>query len=232
MSETALEKLKTLSPTISVGMLTADLLNLGSEIKVLEDSGVSVLHFDIMDGCFCPMMTVGPPIVKAAKTSMLKDVHLMIDEPIDKLDAYISAGADILSFAIENCSDPLAALTKLGEQENANDASRGIVRGISINPDTPIDDIAHLLPELEMVVVLTVTPGLSGQSFNPATEERVKQIKSMRDVLICIDGGVKMNNIAEIPQMGADLIVTGSAVFDGHDASANAKAMLEKVSEQ
>jgi ribulose-phosphate 3-epimerase len=232
MTNLTVDQLRDLSPTISVGMLTADLLNLGSEIKILEDSGVSILHFDIMDGCFCPMMTVGPPVVKAAKTSMLKDVHLMIDEPIDKLDAYISAGADIVSFAIENCSDPLAALQKLAAEENANDPSRGIVRGISVNPDTPIDDIAHLLPELEMVVVLTVTPGLSGQSFNPATEERVKRIKSMRDdVLICIDGGVKMNNIADIPPMGADLIVTGSAVFDGSDAAANAKAMLSSISE-
>ena len=233
MPQKAIEQLQTLSPTISVGMLTADLLNLGSEIKVLQDCGVAVIHFDIMDGVFCPMMTVGPPIVKASKTSMLKDVHLMIDEPGEKLDAYVSAGADIISFAIENCSDPLASLQHLSEVENINDPSRGIVRGISINPDTPIDDIAHLLPELEMVVVLTVTPGLSGQSFSPATEERVAKIKTMRDdVLICIDGGVKMNNIADIPAMGADLIVTGSAVFDGNDAAGNAKAMLEKVSAQ
>jgi ribulose-phosphate 3-epimerase len=233
MPQTTLATLRGLSPTISVGMLTSDLLNLGSEIKILEDAGVSVLHFDVMDGCFCPMMTVGPPIVKASKTSMLKDVHLMIDEPIEKLDAYIDAGADIVSFAIENCADPLAALARLGEAENINDSSRGIVRGISINPDTPIDDIAHLMAELEMVVVLTVTPGLSGQSFNPETAERVKKIQELRgDVLICIDGGVKMNNIADIPAMGADLIVTGSAVFDGKDAAGNAKAMLAKIAER
>jgi ribulose-phosphate 3-epimerase len=233
MPQTTLATLRGLSPTISVGMLTSDLLNLGSEIKILEDAGVSVLHFDVMDGCFCPMMTVGPPIVKASKTSMLKDVHLMIDEPLEKLDAYIDAGADIISFAIENCADPLAALARLGEAENINDSSRGIVRGISINPDTPIDDIAHLMTELEMVVVLTVTPGLSGQSFNPETAERVKKIQELRsDVLICIDGGVKMNNIADIPAMGADLIVTGSAVFDGKDAAGNAKAMLAKIAER
>lgn len=226
----AIDQLRSLSPTISVGMLTADLLNLGSEIRLLEDAGVNVLHFDIMDGVFCPMMTVGPPVVKASKTSMLKDVHLMIDEPGEKLDAYIAAGADILSFAIENCSDPLSALKTLGEAENVNDPARGIVRGISINPDTPIDDIAPLLPELEMLVVLTVTPGLSGQSFNPKTEERVQAIKAMRDdVLICIDGGVKISNVANIAEMGADLIVTGSAVFDGKDAAGNARTMLKSI---
>lgn len=231
MAVTALEQLRDLSPTISVGMLTADLLNLGDEIKLLEDNGVSVLHFDVMDGVFCPMMTVGPPVVKAARTSMLKDAHLMIDEPMDKLDAFVAAGADIITFAVENCSDPLAALRRLGEAENANDPSRGIVRGISINPDTPIDSIAELIPELDMVVVLTVTPGLSGQSFNPETEARVKAVKALRDdVLICIDGGVKMNNIADIPAMGADLIVTGSAVFDGKDPAGNAAAMLERIS--
>ncbi len=233
MSATALEQLRRLSPTISVGMLTADLLDLGSEIRLLEDNGVSVLHFDIMDGVFCPMMTVGPPVVKAAKTRMLKDVHLMIDEPAGKLEAFVAAGADIISFAVENCSDPLSALKALGKAENANDPERGIVRGISINPGTPTADIAELMPELEMVVVLTVTPGLSGQSFNPETADRVSAVKAMRDdVLVCIDGGVKMNNIADIPAMGADLIVTGSAVFDGKDAAGNAKQMLAQLSQK
>ena len=93
----SLETLREFAPTISVGILTADLLRLGSEVSLIEQAGVKVVHFDVMDGCFCPMMTLGPPLIKAVKTPLLKDVHLMIEEPLDKVGDYVAAGADLIT---------------------------------------------------------------------------------------------------------------------------------------
>ena len=102
-SKTAAELMAEVCPTMSVGMLTADLLSLGSELATLEQTDVKLLHVDVMDGCFCPMMTVGPPLIKAMKTSLLKDVHLMIQDPLEKLEDYVAAGADLITVHAESC---------------------------------------------------------------------------------------------------------------------------------
>ena len=107
--------LRAVCPTISVGLLTADLLSLGSELEVLEDAGVKVVHVDVMDGCFTPMMTVGPPFVKALRTPLLKDVHLMIREPLEKLEDYVAAGADIITVHVESRSTSTACCRRSAE---------------------------------------------------------------------------------------------------------------------
>jgi len=231
---TAFEQLSAVCPTLSIGVLTADLLDLGLELKLLEDAGAPVVHVDVMDGVFCPAMTVGPPFVKALKTPLLKDVHLMITEPVEKLDAYVAAGADMVTVHAESTSHLHEALRRLGQMENANDPARGIVRGVGLNPGTDLDRIDGVLDEVEMVVLLAVNPGFSGQTFISATARRMEQLQQMiaaagREILVCVDGGIKKDNVGEVAAMGPDLIVTGSAVFDGRDAAANAADMLKAV---
>ena len=114
--------LRAAAPTVSVGVLTANLLSLGTEIALLERTGAKLAHVDVMDGCFCPMMTVGPPFIKAIKTSLLKDVHLMIEEPLEKVADYVSAGADIITIHEEACSHVHRVLQKLASLTNVNDA--------------------------------------------------------------------------------------------------------------
>ena len=228
---TVFEQLRQICPTISVGVLTADLMRMGEELSLLEGTGVEILHFDIMDGSFTPMMTVGPPYVKGVKTRLLKDVHLMISEPLEKLDAYVAAGADIIAVHLESCKHIHRVLQHLGSKENTNDPNRGIVRGVALNPGTPLTALEPLLDELEMVTLVAINPGWGGQQLIPATLRRVKQLKQMfkesrRDILVCLDGGVKKSNISEIGESGVDLVVTGSAVFDGKAPRENAESML------
>ncbi len=188
---TAAQRLRALGPTVSVGMLTADLGNLSHDIDVLEGTGVGVVHFDVMDGCFCPMTTVGPPIVKAVHTSMLKDVHLMIEAPLLKVADYVAAGADIVTVHVESERYLRRVLVELGSMTNANDADRGIVRGVALLPGTPVAAVEPVLDLADYVLVLAVDPGGAPP--------------------------------------GADLIVTGSAVFDGVDPDGNARFMLDAL---
>jgi len=222
------------TPTLSVGVLTADLLSLGSELTLLEDAGVAVAHVDVMDGCFCPMMTVGPPFVKALRTRLLKDVHLMIDEPLTKVGDYVAAGADIVTVHVEASRHVHRVLQQLGGMTNANDAARGIVRGVALNPGTPVEAIEPVLDEIELVLVLAVNPGWGGQRFISATFDRLARAKEIvgrsgRRILVGVDGGITKQNVAEVARAGADLIVTGSAVFDGKAAAENARFMLDAV---
>ena len=227
----SLETLREFGPTISVGILTADLLRLGSEVSLIEQAGVKVVHFDVMDGCFCPMMTLGPPLIKAVKTPLLKDVHLMIEEPLDKVGDYVAAGADLITIHAESCRHPHRVLQQSGKMENANQAARGLIRSVALNPGTPLETIEPLLGELEMILLLAVNPGWGGQKFIESTHERLREVKKMvqksgNDILIAVDGGIKRDNVAEMGASGVDLVVTGSAVFDGKAPSQNAKYMI------
>ena len=234
-SKPLFDQLREASPLISVGILTADLLSLGSELKLMEEAGVKLLHVDVMDGCFCPMMTVGPPFIKAIKTLLLKDVHLLIDEPLEKLEAYVAAGADMITVHVESGRHIHRVLQKLSEMTNTNDPERGILRGIALNPGTPLDVIPPLIDEVDMVFLLAVNPGWRGQKFIPSTESRLQQLRQMinetkRDILIGIDGGITRNNIKDVARMEPDIIVTGSAVFDGKTPMENAKFMMSIIS--
>jgi ribulose-phosphate 3-epimerase len=229
-----LRSLREAAPTVSVGMMTADLLNLGSEIALLETSGVKLLHFDVMDGCFCPMLTIGPPIVKAVETRLLKDVHLMITDPLAMLAEFLKAGADIVSVHLEADRYVHRVLQELGGMENANGAERGLVRGLAVNPGTPVEVVEPMLDEVELVMLLAVNPGWSGQRLGAETPRRLERLRRLledsgNDVLVGVDGGITRENVGEVAKLGPDLIVAGSAVFDGKDPVGNAKYMLEAV---
>jgi ribulose-phosphate 3-epimerase len=232
-----LKDLRKQGPLISVGMLTADLLDLGGQIKLAENAGVPLLHVDVMDGRFCPMMTVGPPLIKAMATPMLKDVHLMVEEPLDRLGDFVAAGADLVTIHAESSRYVHRCLQELGQMENVNDASRGIVRGLALNPGTPVEAVEPVLDELEMVFLLAINPGWSGQSFAASTPRRLDKVRELaarhgrEDLLIGIDGGIKKGNIADVARMGADIIVTGSAVYDGKTPEENARYMIQAARE-
>lgn len=235
MSKTkAFELLRAALPTVSVGVMTANLLSMGSEIALLEGTGAKLAHFDVMDGCYIPMMTMGPPFVRAIKTSLLKDVHLMIQDPLEKVAEYVAAGADLVTIHPEACPQVHRVLQKLGGLTNANDPERGIVRAVALNPSTPLEILEPLLEEIEMVSLLAVNPGWGGQKYIPATDRRIDRVRRMiadsgRKIVLCVDGGITKDNIGAVAAAGAELIVAGSAIFDGKTPEANARFMLETV---
>jgi len=221
-------------PRLTVGMVTADLATLGSEVGILEAAGVEMLHIDVGDGVFCPLFTVGPPIVNAVRTPILKDVHLMIDDPLTKVDAFVAAGADMITFHVESARQPHRVLQVLRDATNANDPGRGIIRGIGVNPSTPLQVIEPLLDEVDYILVLAINPGWGGQGFLASAERRLAQAREMirasgRPILLGVDGGVTRGNIEKVAAMGADVVVAGSAVFDGRAAAENVRYMLDRV---
>lgn len=225
------ERLRASGPQISVGVLTADWMSLGSQLQMLEGAGAGLLHFDVMDGCFCPMLTLGAPVVAGLKTSLLKDVHLMIEEPLTKVEGFVTAGADIITVHAESTRHVHRVLQALGRMTNANDPNRGIVRGLALNPGTPLQSLEPLLGELELILLLAVNPGWGGQKFIPSTRERLERLKQIvgDKVLIGVDGGITRENVAEVARMGVDIIVTGSAVFDGRSPLENARSMIGAI---
>lgn len=234
MSSPQFSSLRAMAPTISVGVNAANMMKLGSELSLLEQTRVELVHFDVMDGCFTPMLTVGPPFIKALKTPLLKDVHLMIEEPLEKVDAYVAAGADIITVHAESSTHIHRVLQKLGGMENANDPSRGLIRGVALNPGTPLVVLDPLLEEVELIMLLGINPGWGGQSFISSTFSRIAEVKEMisargKKILVWVDGGITKENIADMAEAGVDVVVTGSAVFDGKDPVGNARFMLDSL---
>jgi ribulose-phosphate 3-epimerase len=221
---TTVQQLLDGGPTISVGMLTADLLRLGDELEVLAKAGAEVVHVDVMDGVFCPQFTVGPPIVKAIPDSFIKDCHLMIDDPLEKVRSFVDAGASIITCHVESTKHPHRVLQSL--------AGTGVIRGIALNPGTPLGVLEPLIDELELIFLLAVNPGWGGQKFLPSTVGRLAAVREMigdREILLEVDGGITKANIAHVATLGADLIVSGSAIYDGIAALDNARYMLDAV---
>lgn len=219
-------------PRLSVGVLTADLLHLGDELALLEDGGVEVAHVDVADGVFSPLFTVGPPVVKAIKTRLIKDVHLMVDDPLAKVESFVAAGADMITFQVEGARQAHRVLQVLGQASNANDPARGIVRGVALDPSTPVEVLRPLVGDLEYVLILAINPGWSGQPFLPSTAGRLQEARRLietsgRRIALGVDGAVTRENVAAVAGLGADLIVSGSAIFDGRAPAANLAAMLD-----
>ena len=213
-------------PHLSVGILAADLLRLGEELEALDITGIRLAHVDVMDGVFTPQITVGPPLVAALPERFVKDVHLMIDEPLAKVSAFIEAGAGILTFHVEATRHPHRVLQSL--------SGSGVVRGVAMNPGTPLTAVEPLLDELELLLVLAVNPGWQGQSFIAATERRLAEARALvagREIVLAVDGGITTANAGQVAALGADLIVAGSAVYAGAAPASNARAMLEAVGE-
>jgi ribulose-phosphate 3-epimerase len=221
-------------PTLSVGITSADFLKIGKEVELLESTDIKLMHFDVMDGCFVERLTVGPIFIKAVKTKLLKDVHLMIQNPEEKIQEYVDAGADMITIHIESSGDVRLVLEGLGKTENKNDPERGLIRGIALNPDTPVEHIKGLLDDIEMIVILAVNIKEKGFPFFDSYADKFMEVKdfisrSGKEILVCLDGGIKMNNVSEFAKLGADILVSGSAIFDGKNPLENIRLMLEEI---
>jgi len=196
--------------------LSADFTELGSQIDLLKSLGVRALHCDIMDGDFVPSISFGMPVLKSIRkrTDLYLDAHLMVTEPDRYIDAFVEAGADGITVHAEACRH----LDRTVQHIKAC----GKKAAVALNPATPLVAVEDILPELDMVLIMSVNPGFGGQSFIPTTLEKLKQARkrideSGLDIRLEVDGGVKASNIAEIARAGADMFVAGSAIFDQPD---------------
>jgi ribulose-phosphate 3-epimerase len=230
--QATIDKLKRLSPQLSVGILTADMMNLGKDIQLLEKAGVELLHIDVMDGTIWPNITVGASFLGGLTTAMLKDVHLLIDNPQKHIESFARAGADIIVFSVEYCDDVSRTLKMIGQMENVNNPQRGILRGVSLNPKTPVDVIEPVMEDVDVVVLLAVGPDTGKQNFISELPVKIAALKKLKnDVAIFVDGAIKRDNIVQVSGMGPDVIVTGNAIFDGKNPTGNLKFMMEAINE-
>jgi ribulose-phosphate 3-epimerase len=224
-----IDELRSKPPKLSVGILAADVMEFGAGVKLLEQFGV-LLHLDVMDGRVWPNITAGAPVLAGLRTSLLKDVHLLIEEPEKHVAAFAKAGADVISFSIEHCGDVAATLDLIGQQTNANDPARGIVRGVSLDPATPVDAIAAIADKIDAVTLLAVGPTTGKQSFIDALPAKIAAVRALNEqIVIFVDGAVTKDNIGQLAAMGPNGIVTGSAAFAGNPAE-NIQFMLEQIS--
>lgn len=211
-------------PQLSVATLTADIGDQDAALQILKENEVSLLHFDVMDGVIWPNITVGSPFVAGLKTDLLKDVHLLIDNPEKHIASFVKAGADLLSFCVEYTSDIGVTLALLSENED-------LVRGVSLNPATPVENIEPYLDQIDYALVLGVGPETGKQAFLgdlPAKIEKLRVLKP--DILICVDGAVKKDTIDQIASMKPNFVVSGSAIFDGNDPVENLATFHQALS--
>ncbi|RLL45274.1 ribulose-phosphate 3-epimerase [Oceanobacillus piezotolerans] len=201
---------------IAPSILSADFAKLGEEIKDVERGGADYIHVDVMDGHFVPNITIGPLIVEAIKpiTSLPLDVHLMIENPEAYISTFAKAGASIITVHQEASVHLHRTIQQIKDS--------GVKAGVVINPATPAETLKPILPEVDLVLIMTVNPGFGGQSFIPLTLEKIKQIAQWREELqldfeIEVDGGVNIDTARLCTQAGADVLVAGSAVFNKED---------------
>jgi ribulose-phosphate 3-epimerase len=209
---------------IAPSLLAANFLNLDAECKMLNESEADWFHLDVMDGRFVPNISFGPMIIEFIRKTTKKvcDVHLMIEEPEKFAEQFKNAGADNLSVHIEACPNLHRNIQQI--------KSLGMKAGVAINPHTPVDDLADVLHEIDLVCMMSVNPGYGGQKFIPHTIEKIQQLRKMIDerglkVLIEIDGGVTVDNAASIIAAGADVLVAGNTVFKSSDPKATIKQL-------
>ncbi|MCI7493039.1 MAG: ribulose-phosphate 3-epimerase [Lachnobacterium sp.] len=209
---------------LSPSILSADYTILGEQIRTMDEAGAQYVHIDVMDGQFVPSISIGLPVIKTIRkcTDRIFDVHLMIEEPIRYIDEFAEAGADIITVHAESCRHLDRTIDAIKE--------KGIIAGAALNPATPLSAIEYVLPKLDMVLVMTVNPGFGGQKLIPYTVDKVRNLRELvkrsgNKIDIEVDGGINLSNVQEVVDAGANIIVAGSAVFNG-DIESNVKSFL------
>jgi ribulose-phosphate 3-epimerase len=221
------------APVLSVGLLAADAMAYGAAIADLEAAGAALLHFDVMDGMFCPGFTAGPPLIAAARTTMLKDVHLMVADPLAIIPAVLKAGADIVHVHPEGLLHLHRALVML-DVDAVGRPGRRVLRAVALNPATPVDVVEPILHMIDMVTLLAVDPGWSGGAPDAALGRKVERLRRLAeaagtDPLIAIDGGITEATIGAAAGFRPDIVVSGSAVFKAGAGVADNLAALGRA---
>jgi ribulose-phosphate 3-epimerase len=213
---------------LTPSLLSSDFSRIGEELAALEQAGLQWVHWDVMDGAFVPNITFGPPVIKACRKScgLFFDVHLMIEQPDRYLAEFVDAGANLLCVHAEACvhlERTVSEITRLGAKA-----------GVALNPHTPLEMVEYLLPQLDMVLIMTVNPGFGGQKFIPFTRQKIQRLRAMiqeadAQTFIQVDGGVSPENIRELADLGANVFVSGSAFFGFPPYAARLETFMRAV---
>ena len=210
---------------LSPSILAADFKVLGQEMKKTEENGAAYIHFDVMDGMFVPSISFGMPVLASIHdaTEQFMDAHLMVQEPIRYVEAFQKAGADSVTVHLEACEDVKTTLDKIH--------ACGMNAGLAVNPETDVKELVPYLEDVEMILIMSVHPGFGGQKFIPESLDKIRAVRAMLneknlETDIQVDGGIYVENVREVLDAGANVIVAGSAVFRG-DAGENTAKFID-----